>query len=146
MKKTLFIFGLIIVAVVGIIGIISCDIIPEEERKIKTDRLPITKNVLVSYFTDQTCVNCPASSEFLEESLKKTFGDTLVVVSIHAYQNPPPALILVTEKGNEYKTHFNVVSHPSASIDGGDPMTREGWADAIISRLISEAKIGRAHV
>ncbi|MCL2073073.1 MAG: Omp28 family outer membrane lipoprotein [Marinilabiliaceae bacterium] len=143
MKKITFFLGII----VSILGIVSCDIIPESnwtkqiiDDSTPTDSTIVTKNVLVAYFTDQTCVNCPASSVFLD-SLKTLRGDTLVIVTIHSHPNPTAAMNLVTDKGREYNAHFEANFHPSASIDGDNILTSDFWEGAINRRTKEETEI-----
>lgn len=133
MKNINYIIGILSI----ILGLISCDIIPENERLVESERVQINKNLLLLDFTDQTCVNCPAASKLIEELIEE-YGGALIPVSVHAYYifPPPSLLILVTEQGNEYENVFNKSkAHPMGSIDGQMAVTADKWRTEIDARF-----------
>jgi hypothetical protein len=77
--------------VIGFLALLlaSCEVIGENERLIA---LPLPedttgrKHVLIEY-TGFRCVNCPKAAE-AAEVLKETYGERLIVVSMHPASNP----------------------------------------------------------
>lgn len=128
----------------------SCDVIERNEGYTEPYQPPVEMNgrkVLLEEYTGMRCVNCPAAAE--EASLlKETFGESLVVVAIHAGSFASPSGIfqpdLRTEAGNSYFSHFSFVGTPLGMVNrknyGGMIPLRTGvWADAIRSALTTSS-------
>jgi thiol-disulfide isomerase/thioredoxin len=128
MKKTIVLcFSMAILMLSG------CDDVKNDEREKPKETSTILKPVLLLDFADQNCPYCPRASEEAA-TLKKRYGDSLVVVTIHAY---PSNLPLVTEAGNEYDRHFEVqkIGHPVGIIDGIFTPEYYDWEGTIIKRI-----------
>lgn len=54
----------------------TCDFAP--------DNSPARKKVLIEEFTGFLCGNCPIGSVYLNDTLKPQYGDSLIVISVHA--------------------------------------------------------------
>jgi hypothetical protein len=138
MKRLIEISGIVII----VWGLISCDIIKEDDRFIEVEKTNngdsiVKKTVLLLDFTDQTCINCPDAAELIE-GYKGTFDSAFIAVSIHAYSGTNPFVTLhKTDDGDKYEEQFNKKSyvHPKGSIDGAEAVTTDNWAAAIVSRL-----------
>ena len=126
----------ILIVFITVLGLVRCDIIDESERYIEMKRVPINKNILLMYFTDQRCVNCPEASILIKEMIQEYDG-ALISVSIHSYYGSfLPAMNLLTEQGTEYDAHFNKDKfHPIGSIDGQVAVRTEQWRANIRSRF-----------
>jgi Outer membrane protein Omp28 len=79
------------------------------------------KKVLIEEFTGVRCVNCPAGASEIE-NLKATYGDRLIVISIHAGDFAPPysdsKFDFRTTEGNELeKLLGSPIGYPSAIIN-----------------------------
>ncbi len=79
------------------------------------------KKVLIEEFTGVRCVNCPAGAAEIED-LKATYGDRLVVISIHAGDFAPPysdsKYDFRTPEGNELeKLLGSPLGYPTAVIN-----------------------------
>jgi hypothetical protein len=72
-----------IIGFISIISILSC-------KEIAPTIPPLgDRKVLIEEFTGVRCVNCPAGASEIE-NLKATYGDRLIVISVHAGDFAPP--------------------------------------------------------
>jgi len=112
-----------------------------------------SRKILVEEFTGVGCVQCPSGSEELE-NLLGSFGNNLVVVSIHAgdFVNPLPEsnVDFKTDDGENLLNYLGApFFYPSAVVnrrdyDGGVYLLQYGkdeWAGFINEELQKEAKI-----
>ena len=82
----------------------------------------VYRKVLIEEFTGHRCLNCPTGHQKLEE-LHGLFGDTLVIVGIHAGALAAPnegegyPYDFRTEVGNELAQEFNIDGIPAAIIN-----------------------------
>lgn len=79
------------------------------------------KKILIEEFTGVRCVNCPAGASEIE-NLRTTYGDRLVVISLHAGDFAPPysdsQYDFRTIEGNELeKLLGSPIGYPSAVIN-----------------------------
>jgi hypothetical protein len=79
------------------------------------------KKILIEEFTGVRCVNCPAGASEIE-NLRATYGDRLIVISIHAGDFAPPysdsKFDFRTTEGNELeKLLGSPIGYPSAVIN-----------------------------
>lgn len=124
MKKITFILTFIAIAVL----IASCDKIEgpylQYDESVETtvefpelDKSTVYKKVLVEEFTGHRCPNCPSGRELLD-NLAPVYGDTMVVVCIHAgfFANPTGSFPsdFRTEEGTELASDFTITSYPNA--------------------------------
>lgn len=102
------------------------------------------RSVLLTEFTGQLCVNCPAAHEEVER-YHTMFGDNLISVSIHGDNNqmalidPADPDCLGSELGAAYCRQFGVKAWPSAVVDwtGGELGGSFGkWLSAIVADII----------
>ena len=129
MKKLKLIFGLAIL----IFSVNSCDKVEFPLEKGNSGGLPIDttgsdttnytsysdtslsiRKLLLEEFTGHACPNCPAAATIANQ-LKQTYGDTLILVGIHAsgFANPNNpnsnySTDFRTTAGNEYNTFWGV--------------------------------------
>ncbi len=140
-KKTSYLFaGLVLLFMLA-----ACDIIPEDDRLIIADEIPMKKVVLLEDFTGQRCVNCPlASAE--ANMLQGIYKENLIVVSIHAGVFALPAMS--TPEGDEYNKHFEIEAYPAGVIDRksykGVTVRPEfsTWGDAIANSVWRSSDLG----
>lgn len=130
----------------------ACDVINEKDGYTEPYQPPAEANgrkVLLEEYTGMRCVNCPAAAEEAH-LLQQTFGEVLVVVSIHAGGFAVPSGIfqpdLRTEAGNEYYSHFGLAGTPfgivSRKSHGGTmALSPAVWADALRSVLTIPSEI-----
>ena len=130
----------------------SCDVINEKEGYTEPFQ-PATavsgRSILLEEYTGMRCVNCPEAADEAH-LLKQTFGESLIVVSIHAGSFAVPSGSfqpdLRTEAGNSYFSHFGFAGTPVGMVDrkkqgGAVALSPAGWADAIRKELIEPTKI-----
>lgn len=137
---------------IAVLCLISCDIINEEEGYTEPFQ-PVTglsgRTILLEEYTGMRCVNCP---EAAEEALlmEQTFGESLIVVSIHAGDFAAPSgnfqPDLRTEAGNSYYNYFGFAGTPVGMVNrkkqGNSYAIRPaGWVDAIRKELNEPTKI-----
>ena len=88
------------------------------------DSVEVVQKVLVEEFTGHKCPNCPKGHEQLA-NLKDEYGDSLVLVSIHAgfFAEPDNSGQYVqdfrTDAGEAIHNYFEVGSYPSGMINRG---------------------------
>lgn len=113
---------------------------------------PVYKKVLMEEFTGHSCGNCPPAGIYLNQTLQPQYGDSLVVISIHAGSFAEPTTSLPNQPagsfqsdhrcatGNDWFTKFNVSFFPSGMVDQkGYPNSHlkpsASWNSNIQSRL-----------
>lgn len=106
------------------------------------------RNILVEEFTGVRCVNCPAGASELE-NLQATYGDKLIVVSIHAGDFAPPysdsKYDFRTQEGTELEKLLGApIGYPSAIINrkkfSGQnqlQLLRSTWAGFLASESVT---------
>ena len=90
---------------------------------------PVFKKVLMEEFTGHACGNCPTAGVYLNQTLQPQYGDSLVVISIHAGSFAEPTSSLPNQPagsfqsdhrcqtGNDWFAKFNVSFFPSGMVD-----------------------------
>ncbi len=114
--------------------LIACDriegpyLIPSEVEEVtvefpELDKSNVFRKLLIEEFTGHHCPNCPDGHQELDR-LHTIFGDTLVMVGIHAgalaapqATDPVFSYDFRTEVGNELRTFFNIDGIPVAIIN-----------------------------
>lgn len=94
MKKSVSL--LYIIGVVAAFFFSACSQIDADERLIDMEGVTAQRKVLLEDYTGQLCVNCPNVHGFME-TLHKEYGDNLIMVSVHAKNNPSGGVLV--EKG-----------------------------------------------
>lgn len=148
MKKLLF----LLFSVISVFMISSCDKIERPEKPIQTNELngdtvafpalatPIQK-IYLEEFTGHTCVNCPAGHKKAAD-LQALYGDTLVVVAIHAGYTAEPVSGTIftadyrTEAGDALYSSFAVEGNPSGLVNrtafnGNVVLGVSAWTSAV---------------
>ena len=137
-------FQIAFFSVVIIIAFQSCDKIDppfREEQNIDTTCTftiqsgGAYRKVLAEEFTGHLCGSCPPSSIYLSDTLKPRYGDSLVVVAIHAGQFadvcpgatacPNPSSVpsgafstdFTTVAGNQWNSEFGISTNPVCMIN-----------------------------
>ena len=92
------------------VGLLACDIIPENDRIKPFEPVETQQRVLLTEFTGMKCVNCPRAAE-LAHSLLETYPDNFVVVAMHPASNhfttpEDPLYDLRCEEADEYYKYF----------------------------------------
>ncbi|MDR2980564.1 MAG: Omp28 family outer membrane lipoprotein [Bacteroidales bacterium] len=120
--------GIMILAAVILMTLIGCDkmegpYITDPQWGISTVEFPelqpedLYRRILVEEYTGHRCANCPNGHEKLEE-LHQLFGDTLVIVGIHAGSlartNDDYPYDFTTENGNTLFSDFGLNAIPRA--------------------------------
>ncbi len=122
-----------IILLLFVMAISACDKIERPEPQAKSNELngdtvvfPAVSNtiqkIVLEEFTGHLCVNCPQGHKKAAD-LKVRFGDTLVVIAIHAgiFANPEPSTIYTadyrTEAGNDLNTAFGIQGYPSGLVN-----------------------------
>lgn len=115
--KKLFYISLLLATV------FACDTIDENERYLPMPQpeRSLRKRVLLEDYTGHMCVNCPYAAEEVVK-LKERYGDTLIVVSVHAggMAMSVPGVFQAdyrTKAGEEYAKAFNITVNPSGLFD-----------------------------
>ncbi|MCX7929279.1 MAG: Omp28-related outer membrane protein [Chlorobi bacterium] len=134
-------------------AISGCDVISppytksnQRDTTTKDTGMVLYRKVLVEEFTGAQCTNCPLGHRKLAD-LGQVFGDSIVVVSIHAGEFARPDLRkgytadFRTPEGEELNTRFRVFAYPAAVIDrtqfGGTSYVVgvQNWGSAIATEL-----------
>lgn len=97
---------------------------------------PTGKTVLLHDYTGVKCVNCPAAANIAHQ-LQETYGDRLIVMSVHAgYQAQPSGGFpdFLTDEGTEW--YNNNASNPLGSVNRvqlltGYTLQASAWTDAV---------------
>jgi hypothetical protein len=136
------------ISAIFILLLYSCDNIKEGDYLIPMPVTPVHKNVLLEDYTGVKCPNCPEATEIAAE-LKRTYGDSLIIVSIHAGVHARPSGIFAdfrTEAGETYNTYYGFTSYPVGLVDrqtynGNVKIDRYKWGSAIMDRMSSKSPI-----
>ncbi|MFZ5551840.1 MAG: Omp28 family outer membrane lipoprotein [Bacteroidota bacterium] len=111
--------------------------------------------VLFEEFTGHKCVNCPGGTYEIRTVLEPMYGDSLIVVSIHAGGLAAPDAAgtgsfetdFRTDAGEEYFTFFNVSVWPIGMVNrtdnagSGALYYRPEWANAIAAELTKPLEV-----
>lgn len=117
----------------------SCDVIDSSEYTLPYDPPTGQSMVLLEEYTGMRCVNCPAASR-QAQILADTYGEKLIVVSIHAGGFAVPSGIFLPDlrsaAGNEYFSWFGFAGTPSGAVNrashqGSLSVDPASWASAI---------------
>lgn len=124
----------------------SCDVI--DEKKGYTEpyypAVPASgRRAILEEYTGMRCVNCPQAAEEARV-LKEAFGESLIVVAIHAGSFAIPSgnfrPDLRTKAGNDYFSYFGFAGTPVGMVnrkrqEESMAVSPAGWADAIRKTL-----------
>lgn len=131
------------VAALSFLGFMgACSHIDEAERYIDTGEVYVARNVLLEEFTGQFCPNCPEGHQVIE-SLEEQYGESLIVVSIHAgYFGVMEPQGLMTPTGNAYAERWNIDTYPSGVVDRiTGPLGRSAWSNAVRNEIGRETTL-----
>jgi hypothetical protein len=164
MKRNLSI-SIIIIIIVGITGIISCDKINKPYRveqqivSCDTPAFPALNNVIQKYlledYTGHKCPNCPRAQR-IAALMKTQMGDTLILIAIHSGSQARPeedngycsySTDYRTAVGDNYSEKFKISSHPSGMINrmsfgGKQVLSDPDWELSMASVLRVAPTIG----
>jgi hypothetical protein len=134
--------------IISVLLFYSCDNIKEGDYLISMPVAPVYKNVLLEDYTGVKCTNCPEAAEIAAE-LKRTYGDSLIIVSIHAGIHARPSGIFAdfrTEAGEAYNTYYGFSSYPIGLVDrysysGDVKIDRYKWGGAVRERMSRETPV-----
>lgn len=141
-------FSMSIAFVFPLLFLSSCDVVNEKDGYTEPYHSSAGANggkVLLEDYTGMRCVNCPAAAEEAH-LLQQTFGESLVVVSVHAGGLAIPNGIfqpdLRTEAGNTYYKQFGFAGTPVGMVNrkkyaGSVGLYTANWANAIQDALSS---------
>lgn len=120
----------------------ACSHVSEADRFIDTGDIYMARNVLLEEFTGQFCPNCPEGHQVIE-SLEEQYGESLIVVSIHAGVFGVAAPVgLMTPTGNDYAERWDVQAYPSGVVDrNSGVLDRSAWANAVRSAAAKETTL-----
>jgi hypothetical protein len=147
MKK----YVLFLIAINAIVAICSCDkekkdniVVNNQNNQIEIDTIfpplsnPIQK-LFLEEFNGHTCVNCPLG-HIQSATLKARYGDTLVLMSIHAGSFAEPNIApytadFTTEAGDSLHFAFGVTGYPTGMINrtpfgGSMVLEKSAWTAA----------------
>lgn len=68
-------------------ALVSCQVIPEDERYIQIPKPQSERTHVLLEFTGFRCVNCPTAAQTAQQ-LDSLYGDKLIVVALHPASNP----------------------------------------------------------
>lgn len=141
------------IALASAVMLAGCDVItPPYTRTVAADSTGKDtgfvryRKVLVEEFTGAQCTNCPNGHRRLAQ-LAAAFGDSIVIVSIHAgeFARPDPkkgyTADFRTEAGEELNSQFRVALYPAAVInrtrqeDGSFVVGALNWGSVIANQL-----------
>ena len=149
MKKVFWVGS---VCVLSAVFFSACDIIEERNGYTELYSPSIGANnhkVLLEEYTGMRCVNCPAAAEEAK-LLQQTFGESLIVVAIHAGGFAVPSGSfqpdLRTEAGNIYFSHFGFAGTPVGMVNrkkhaGFIALNPSNWADAVKDAMLTSSEI-----
>lgn len=121
----------------------SCDTIDDGDYQV--NYLPPVpegadmRYILLEDYTGIRCVNCPSAAE-QARVLKETFGERLIVVSVHAGYNARPypggLYDLRSPAGDEYFKYFEISGNPNGTVnrvpyEGKSYFPESKWAGAV---------------
>lgn len=131
------------------INMIACDKI-EAPYTIEPEKPKTDKHAFLEFYTGHLDPNATASMDIIE-SLKSEHGDLLTIMAIHAGENAvstsaPFDADYTSNPGNEYFSHFNILSSNNALVDRSDfdgikVLAPEDWAANVTSQLEKEGEI-----
>lgn len=127
------------------IALTSCDEVAEDDRYILGEAVVAERAILLEDFTGQSCVNCPAAHEVIEQ-LEEQFGkDKVIAVSIHsgsfglstkATNFARNRVGLMTEEGNAIMESYGITQFPMGVINmTGDAVNYTLWATKVRDAL-----------
>ena len=166
-----FVFPVIFLSVITVVLFQSCDKIDppfQVQQNIDTSCTFTVqpggayRKVLAEEFTGHLCGNCPPASIYLSDTLKPRYGDSLVVIAIHAGQFagicpgaaacPNPSTVpagafsadFTSVAGNQWNSDFGIATNPVAMINRiGYPTSHQKgkpqWNSLISSQLLTLA-------
>lgn len=113
------------------------------------DTAQVVQKVLVEEFTGHKCPNCPSAHHRLE-NLKDEYGDSLVIVTIHAGFFAEPSSSgdytadFRTDVGEVLNSAYDISNYPSGMINRGRDqevtiLNHETWNSAIAQQMGQEA-------
>jgi hypothetical protein len=129
---------------------VACDVIEKDNYLIHVALPEAKKKVLIEDYTGMKCPNCPYASSTID-SLKSSYGDNIVAVSIHSGIYAKPSGIFSkdfrTEAGNTYTSSFSIDSHPTGLVDrtvfnNKLKIDFTEWNGAIIQQIGMESPLG----
>jgi len=138
----------IILFLLVLVGMMSCDIIKPDDRYIEMKDVETgERNVLLMDFTGWQCVNCPEAAK-VANGLVSRYGSHVIVVSMHpegsSFTDPGSAgPDFATEEAMEYlKAYGGSVQTPlpagiidATEFDGSYFVDYQQWAAAVTERL-----------
>lgn len=132
------------------LAFLSCDVIPESDRLIRVDLPAARKKILIEDYTGMKCPNCPKAAEMID-SLKVTWGDSIIPVSIHTGFYAVPSGIFVTdfrtEAGNTFSSEFNIEAWPTGMVNrtlykNKLKLDLTEWNGAVLKQMSQESPVG----
>lgn len=75
-----------LLAMLALVGMVSCEVIPEGDRFIPIDVKETNRTTLLIEFSGLRCMNCPNAAEEAHDMLS-LYGDNLLVVEMHPKSN-----------------------------------------------------------
>lgn len=97
------------------------------------DTNAVYRKILFEEYTGHCCIGCPEGHEIVE-LLKRSYGDTLIPISIHAgyFAEPENGLFSYdfrTTAGEELNTDYSITNNPQAIINrDSEPLDKSSWA------------------
>lgn len=128
----------------------SCDTIKEGEYLIPLELPEAKKKVLIEDYTGMKCPNCPNAADMIN-LLKKSYGENIIAVSIHAGIYAKPSGIFVndfrTEAGTTYNSTFFIEAYPTGLINRTTynnkiKLDYQEWNGAVQSLISQDSPIG----
>lgn len=125
----------------------SCDVIDSSEYTLPYESPEEQSMVLLEEYTGMRCVNCPAASR-QAQVLAETYGEKLIVVSIHAGSFAVPSGIFLpdlrTPAGNDYFSWFGFAGTPSGAVNRANyreslSVDPASWASVVSTELQRKA-------
>lgn len=129
----------------------ACNEVPEGNRYLDLPPVEGSRNVLLTDFTGQNCVNCPEGHEILDKIVEQynsdpTTGD-VIAVSVHCGDFGIPVertnfdkdnVGLMTAEGQALCDFYGITLFPMGSVDFGQPIDRFSWGAAVRTALGQE--------
>lgn len=135
--------------IIIILFVVACDIIDSSKYTMPYKPPQGRSVVLLEEYTGMRCVNCPAASR-QAQVLAETYGEKLIVVSVHAGSFAEPGGIFIpdlrTAAGNEYFSWFGFVGTPSGAVNraeyrGSLSVDPASWASAVSAESQRETSV-----
>lgn len=136
----------ILLFLVALAGLVSCQIIKQEDRYIKMEEgVEGERNVLLLDFTGWQCINCPDAAQ-VANGLVSRYGEHVIVVSMHpegiSFTDPgTDGPKFATQEAMDYLKAFGGSNTlPIGVVDGQQYedsyfLKYQQWAAAVIDRL-----------